>query len=97
LAFGGVDCHLSWVDLPGMARYRQELAFYGLDARLILTLPSPYLRGMPTELTIETGRAGSSHARRTVETVSYVEAFKRELVEFHSAIVEDRPARTDGE
>jgi hypothetical protein len=28
---GGVDCHLSWVDLPGMARYSQEFAFYGLD------------------------------------------------------------------
>jgi predicted dehydrogenase len=97
LAFSGVDCHLSWVDLPGMARYSQQLAFYGLDARLILTLPSPYLRGMPTELSIETGRPGSSHAARRVETVSYVEAFKRELIEFHAAIVEDRPPRTDGE
>jgi predicted dehydrogenase len=96
LMFGGVDCHLSWVDLPGMARYRQELAFYGLDARLILTLPSPYLRGMPTELAIEGGRAGTAHAWRTVETVSYVEAFKRELVEFHAAIGEGRPPRTDG-
>jgi predicted dehydrogenase len=96
LAFGGVDCHLSWVDLPGMARYQQQLAFYGLDARLILTLPSPYLRGMPTELAIERGRAGSSHAERVVETVSYVEAFKRELVEFHAAISEDRAPRTDG-
>jgi predicted dehydrogenase len=96
LTFGGVDCHLSWVDLPGMARYRQELAFYGLDARLTLTLPSPYLRGMPTELAIEAGRHGTSHAWRTVETVSYVEAFKRELIEFHAAITEGRAPRTDG-
>jgi predicted dehydrogenase len=96
LAFSGVDCHLSWVDLPGMARYEQQLAFYGLDARVILTLPSPYLRGMPSELAIEGGRAGSAHAWRTVETVSYVEAFKRELIEFHAAITEDRPPRTDG-
>lgn len=96
LVFGGVDCHLSWVDLPGMARYSQQLAFFGLDARLILTLPSPYLRGMPTELAIEKGRPGSSHSERSVETVSYVEAFKRELVEFEAAIREDRPARTDG-
>jgi predicted dehydrogenase len=96
LTFDGIDCHLSWVDLPGMARYRQELAFYGLDKRLILTLPSPYLRGMPTELVIEGGDADSSHAWRTVETVSYIEAFKRELIEFHGAITEGRPARTDG-
>jgi predicted dehydrogenase len=91
LTFGDVDCHMSWVDLPGMARYKQQLAFYGLDSRVILTLPSPYSRGFPSELAIEAGKHGSSHAWRTVETVSYVEAFKRELIEFHG-----RPARTDG-
>jgi hypothetical protein len=45
LVFGGVDCQLARVDLPGRARYSQELAFFGLDRRLVLTLPSPYLRG----------------------------------------------------
>jgi predicted dehydrogenase len=96
LVFDGVDCHLSWVDLPGIARYKQELAFYGLDARATLTLPSPYLRGEPSELAIEGGDADTSHSWRTVETVSYVEAFKRELLEFRSAILEGRPPRTDG-
>jgi predicted dehydrogenase len=96
LVFDGVDCHLSWVDLPGIARYRQEFAFYGLEARATLTLPSPYLRGEPSELAIEGGHADTSHSWRTVETVSYVEAFKRELLELRSAILEGRPARTDG-
>ncbi len=96
LVFAGVDCHLSWVDLPGMARYSQELAFYGLDRRVILTLPSPYLRGHETQLAIEgAGASGDAHSWRTVETVSYVEAFKRELIEFHAAISEQRPPRTD--
>lgn len=96
LVFGGVECHLSWVDLPGMARYSQELAFYGLDRRVILTLPSPYLRGFPSQLAVEgAGDGGASHSWRTVETVSYVEAFKRELVELHTAIREQRPPRTD--
>jgi hypothetical protein len=31
-----------------------------------------------------------------MEIVSYDEAFKRELVEFHAAIREQRAARTDG-
>jgi hypothetical protein len=31
-----------------------------------------------------------------VEIVSYEEAFKRELVEFHAAICEQRAPRTDG-
>jgi predicted dehydrogenase len=95
LVFGGTECHLSWVDLPGIARYRQEFAFYGIGARATLTLPSPYLRGMPSELAIEGGHPDQSHSWRTVETVSYVEAFKRELVEFHAAIRERRPPRTD--
>jgi predicted dehydrogenase len=96
LTFGSTECHLSWVDLPGMARYRQELVFYGLEKRLTLALPSPYLRGMPTELRVETGRPGSPHSSETVETISYEEAFKLELIEFHEAIISGRSPRTDG-
>jgi predicted dehydrogenase len=48
-------------------------------------------------LAIERGEPDSAHSSRTVETVSYVEAFKRELLEFHAAIREGRPPRTDGE
>ena len=94
--FEQAQCILAWVDLPGMARYSQELAFFGLDKRLTLTLPSPYLRGMPTELRAEAGRRGSPHSWQTVETVSYEEAFKRELLEFHEAIVTGRNPHTDG-
>ncbi|AQT82117.1 hypothetical protein B1R94_27010 [Mycolicibacterium litorale] len=95
LRFGPTQVHLSWVDLPGMARYRQEVAFYGLDRRVTLTLPSPYLRAMPSRLDIETGEAGSPHAANTTEIVSYDEAFKRELVELAAAIREGRAPRTD--
>ena len=96
MTFGGVECHLSWVDLPGIARYRQEFMFLAPDQRLTLTLPSPYLRNMPSELTIEGGDPRGPHSWSRVEIVSYEEAFKRELVEFHAAIREERPPRTDG-
>ena len=96
LTFGSTECHLSWVDLPGMARYSQEVVFYGLNKRLTLALPSPYLRGMPTELRVEAGLPGSPHSSETLETVSYEEAFKRELLELHDAIVSGRSPRTDG-
>jgi predicted dehydrogenase len=95
LGFGGTEVHVSWVDLPGMAQYKQELAFYALDRRVTLTLPSPYLRNMPSQLTIETGRDGTPFADRTVEIVSFEEAFKRELVEFAAAIEAGRAPRTD--
>ena len=94
LGFGNTEVHLSWVDLPGLAHYKQELAFYALDRRVTLTLPSPYLRGMPSLLTIEGGEAGTPHGSRTVEVMSYEEAFKRELVELHDAITAGREPRT---
>jgi predicted dehydrogenase len=96
LRFGELPCHLSWVDLPGIARYSQELAFYAPARRASLRFPSPFLRNMPTELVLESGEPGTAHAWRTRETVSYDEAFKRELVEFADAIDAGRPPLTSG-
>jgi len=96
LTFGDVECAAVWIDLPGIARYQQDWAFYGPDARSSLRFPSPFLRNEPTQLILEGGELGTAHAWETVHTVSYDEAFKRELVEFHTAAVEGLPARTDG-
>jgi predicted dehydrogenase len=96
LAFGDAECHLSWVDLPGIARYRQELGFYAPDERLVLTLPSPFLRNAPTRLRVEAGEPGRAHAWERDEVVAYDEAFRRELVEFAAAIDEGRDPRTSG-
>ena len=97
LSFGATECTFIWVDLPGIARYEQDWAFYGADTRATLRFPSPFLRSAPTELVLEGGDAGSASAWRTVKQVSYEEAFKRELVEFHAAVTERRPPRTGGE
>jgi predicted dehydrogenase len=95
-AFGEVECVFAWVDLPGIARYEQELAFYGPDERLSLVFPSPFLRSMPTQLVVERGEAGTGSAWRTVQTTSYEEAFKEELREFHMCAVDGREPRTPG-
>jgi predicted dehydrogenase len=96
LRFGEVDCHLSWVDLPGIARYKQEFAFYAPEQRLTLELPSPFLRSMPSKLTLEGGGAGTSDSFKQEEIVSFEEAFKRELIEFAECIITPRPSRTPG-
>jgi predicted dehydrogenase len=96
LRFGEVDCHLSWVDLPGIARYKQEFAFYAPDQRLTLELPSPFLRSMPSRLILEGGGPGSSDSFTQEEIVSFEEAFKRELVEFADCVTIGRPPRTPG-
>jgi predicted dehydrogenase len=54
------------------------------------------LRNMPTELIVEGGESRTAHSWSRVETVSYDEAFKRELLELHSAISDDRAPLTDG-
>jgi predicted dehydrogenase len=96
LIWGSIRCVVQWVDLPGIARYEQEFAFYSPDARLTLRLPSPFLRSMPTELVMEGGVSGTADSWRTDEIVSYEEAFKRELVEFYECIVQNREPRTSG-
>lgn len=96
-SFGDVECAAMWIDLPGIARYEQDWSFYGPDARASLSFPSPFLRNEPTKLVVEGGEAGTAHTWRSVHTVSYDEAFKRELLEFHAAVQEGRPPRTDGE
>jgi predicted dehydrogenase len=97
LRFGETACHLSWVDLPGIARYSQELAFYAPDRRLTLTFPSPFLRSMPTRLTVEDGTPGTAEAWAREERIGFEEAFKRELIEFHDCILDGRAPRTSGE
>ena len=94
MRFGEAECHLSWVLLPGIARYRQELAFYAPGKRLTLELPSPFLRSMPSKLIVEGGDVGTAHSWQREEVVSYDEAFKRELVEFADCIATGREPRT---
>jgi predicted dehydrogenase len=96
LRFGETDCHLSWVELPGIARYRQEFAFFAPDQRMTLELPSPFLRNEPSRLFVEGGEPGTTHSWAREEIVSYEEAFKRELVEFAECIESGREPRTSG-
>jgi predicted dehydrogenase len=96
-SFGGVETVFAWVDLPGIARYAQDWSFYGPDRRATLEFPSPLLRSHPTRLIYEAGEPGGVVSHRSEHVVSYEEAFKRELLEFHAAIAEGRAPRTPGE
>src|SRR3954447_22682948 len=96
-SFGQIEAVFAWVDLPGIARYVQDWSFYGPEHRATLEFPSPLLRSFPTRLVVEDGEPGGVASRRTEHVVSYEEAFKRELIEFHAAIAEGREPRTSGE
>jgi predicted dehydrogenase len=96
LRFGDTECHLSWVDLPGIARYKQEFAFYAPEQRLTLELPSPFLRNAPSRLLVEGGETGTASSWEREEVVSYDEAFKSELREFADCVRTGREPRTSG-
>jgi predicted dehydrogenase len=96
LRFGETECHLSWVDLPGIARYKQEFAFYAPQQRLTLELPSPFLRSAPSRLLVEGGEPGTADSWEREDIVSYDEAFKRELLEFADCVRTGREPRTSG-
>jgi predicted dehydrogenase len=97
LRFGAVACIIAWVDLPGIARYEMEFAFYAPDRRLTLSFPSPFLRSMPTLLKVEGGDLSSSQAWSNEQIVSYAESFKEELIHFHDCITSGRRPLTSGE
>jgi len=97
LRFGAAECIIGWVDLPGIARYQMELAFYAPDRRLTLSFPSPFLRSMPTLLQVEGGEPPSPSSWRNEQVISYAESFKEELIHFHDCVTGGRPPLTSGE
>ena len=88
--YGGTQVVLLWVDLPGIARYQMEFAFYTPDRRLTLSFPSPFLRSAPTLLIDESGTPKDAQALRSEEVVSYQESFKEELIHFHECVTTGR-------
>ena len=93
----GQAFHLSWqyqqdfqvhyscvqTGTPG-SRYLETLAYYGPQQRLFLDFPSPYLRNVPTELTLE--EVVDGRAVRSQFQGSFEGAFKRELEHFYSCV-----------
>lgn len=81
---GDVVVNLTWISVPDLRHYEETVRFVGNDGRVTLVFPSPYLRHAPTPLTIE--RMDGDDLVVESHTVSYDEAFRRELVAFHECI-----------
>lgn len=94
--YGSAQCILAWVDLPVIARYSMEFAFYSPERRLTLSFPSPFLRSMPTLLVSENGEAASPQSTRTEEITSFRESFKEELIHFFDCVVNHKQPITSG-
>jgi len=90
LRFGATQCVLTWVDLPGIARYAMEFAFYAPQSRLTVAFPSPFLRSAPTLLTREGGETDTARSWQTEEITAYDESFRAELMHFHDCVTSGR-------
>ena len=88
-----VRANYTWTLIPHLKSYSQTFSFHGSDARVDIRFPSPYLRNAPTYVDLE--RMNGDELEQTRLTVSYEEAFKHELLEFHECLQTGRPPRTD--
>ena len=88
---GGGRVAMTHLGLPGVPDYRERITVYAADR--IVELTFPYLRHLPTQLTVR--RPGAGRALETVEhRVSYEEAFREELRAFHAAATGRAPVQT---
>ena len=87
---GGGRVSMIHLNLPGVPDYRERITVYGDDRIVELVFPSPYLRNMPTELTVRRGRGGGALETMTIRS-SYDEAFLEELRSFHAAVTTGAP------
>jgi predicted dehydrogenase len=99
LAFGlpgGGRVSMTHLNLPGVADYTERVTAYCRDRICEVVFPSPYLRHLPTRLTVK--RTDGPHGLATTEIrASYEEAFRSELRGFHAAICDGVPVRTTAE
>jgi len=89
-----VRCNYTWTLIPYLRNYSQTFAFHGSEEFVRITFPSPYLNNAPTHVH-RTTMEGDSLAETRL-TVSYEEAFKRELLEFDDCVRTGRTPRTSG-
>jgi len=81
---GDVVVNLTWISVPELRNYQETVRFVANEGRVTLVFPSPYLRHAPTPLAIE--RMDGEDLVVEHHTVSYDEAFRCELIEFHRCV-----------
>ena len=91
---GNMRVVYTWIFLPELREYFQEIAVMSSEARLRIQFPSPYLKHFPTPLVYQHMQEGAAVEENI--TVSYEEAFELELLAFHDCVVNDRQPLTGG-
>ncbi len=90
---GGGRVSMTHLSLNGVPDYTERITVYCADRIIELVFPSPYLRHLPTRLTVR--RGGRDHVLDTQEfRMTYEEAFRNQLRAFHAAACGEGPVLT---
>ncbi len=84
----------AWIQVLDTYEYRETISLFFAHSVRTLEFPSPWLKQFPTVYR-RSEAAGAMNAVRIAE--SYDEAFSRELIHFHSCVVDGTPCRTPPE
>jgi predicted dehydrogenase len=88
-----LHCVMNWIYLAGVKSYREELIFLSPEKRVSISFPSPYLKNFPTHVAIEEMENDMFVEKKI--TVSYEEAFKREIIHFYECVCNGKSPFTD--
>jgi predicted dehydrogenase len=93
---GDVRCVATWVDLPELWDFRETLEVYGSRERVLLSFPTGFAVGLPTEVVVQGMESDGTPWKKQV-VVSHESAFLRELIHFHECVVNHGRPETPGE
>jgi predicted dehydrogenase len=91
---GGGRVSMIHLNLPGIPDYTERITIYCTDRIVELTFPSPYLRHLPTRLTLRRGSGDGGSLETRDYRVSYEEAFREQLRAFHAAACGEASVQT---
>ena len=89
----GARCAATWVELSGIKEFVETLEVYSDDRGAVLSYPTGFSRGIPSQLEIR-GVDGSGRPFRRQPFVDWEIPFVRELRHFHACVTEGVECRT---
>lgn len=90
---GALRAVYTWIFLPELRNYFQEIVVMSSTNRVRVQFPSPYLRNFPTPVIVESMKDGAAVEEKVI--VSYDEAFEQELLAFYECVVSNHAPLTD--
>lgn len=89
----GARCAATWIDLPDLWDFRETLEVYTADKRVLVSYPTGFARGIPSELTVQEIAPDGTHGKRR-PAIDWECPFTRELRHFHACIAQGEACRT---